>query len=243
MNRDLKIKKQSAADLVCDKIKELILQGTWSAGDRVPTEMELSELFGVNRLTVRVAMQRLHTLGLLDIRVGDGTYVKEFDMNRQIQALSEFYVNEDTVQNVLEYRLLLELGCAKFSVARRTEEELEHFSGLCSRFRSEMDQYYAEPDPDTAKAIILGTIETCDLMNESFIKMAHNDLITYSYALAKAPLRKHIQMNAVRRIESQEKDHYIWVDCMEGIRDALRDRDLEKCTDCLHRLILEDPGN
>ena len=76
MAQNYKIKKQSAADLVCEKMKELILRKEWNTGEKIPSEMELAESFGVNRLTVRIALQRLHTLGLLDIRVGDGTYVR-----------------------------------------------------------------------------------------------------------------------------------------------------------------------
>ena len=71
MEQDLKISKKSTADLVSDKIKELITNHTWTAGQKIPTEMELSRSFGVNRLTVRIALQRLSALGLLDIRVGD----------------------------------------------------------------------------------------------------------------------------------------------------------------------------
>ena len=73
MDNNYKITKKSAADLVCEKMKELIINKTWTAGEKIPTEMELSHNFGVNRLTVRIALQRLNTLGLLDIRVGDGT--------------------------------------------------------------------------------------------------------------------------------------------------------------------------
>lgn len=43
-----------------------------------PSESDLADLFGVNRLTVRLALQKLNTLGILDTRVGDGTYVCAF---------------------------------------------------------------------------------------------------------------------------------------------------------------------
>ena len=60
MARSLKIKKVSAADLVCSKIKELVTNGTWATDQKIPSESELADTFGVNRLTVRIALQRLN---------------------------------------------------------------------------------------------------------------------------------------------------------------------------------------
>ena len=84
MARPHKIKKISAADQVFDEMRQFILDKTWNVGDKIPTETQLSEQFDVNRLTVRVALQRLQALGILDIRVGDGTYVRELDMSEKI---------------------------------------------------------------------------------------------------------------------------------------------------------------
>ena len=124
MDNNYKITKKSAADLVCEKMKELIINKTWTAGEKIPTEMELSHNFGVNRLTVRIALQRLNTLGLLDIRVGDGTYIKKFDLSSQISELAEFYISKETLNNVGEYRKVLEIGCLEAIIERYTEEEL-----------------------------------------------------------------------------------------------------------------------
>ena len=71
MKKDIRIKKVSAADMVFDKMKEFILNGTWPLHEKVPSEGELAEAFGVNRLTVRIALQRLNALGILDTRVGE----------------------------------------------------------------------------------------------------------------------------------------------------------------------------
>ena len=67
-----KIKKVSAADQVYTQLKTFILEGHWVPGEKIATETELAKSLGVNRLTVRVALQRLAALGLMDIRVGDG---------------------------------------------------------------------------------------------------------------------------------------------------------------------------
>ena len=56
--RRMKIVKVSIVDQVCDAVKKDIMNGTWKAGEKIPSESELAEQFGVNRLSVRMALHR-----------------------------------------------------------------------------------------------------------------------------------------------------------------------------------------
>ena len=73
-----KSKKTSAADAVCEALRSQISSGVWKVGDRLPCEGELAERYGVNRLTVRVALQKLNALGVVETRAGAGTQHDEF---------------------------------------------------------------------------------------------------------------------------------------------------------------------
>src|SRR5688572_28253481 len=64
-----------ATDQAIAKIKELISSGEFTAGDRLPTERELTRQFGVSRSSLREAVRALALIGVLKSRVGDGTYV------------------------------------------------------------------------------------------------------------------------------------------------------------------------
>ncbi len=240
MHSDFKIKKISAADLVCDKVKALIAGGTWPAGNKIPPEVELAENFGVNRLTVRIALQRLHALGLLDIRVGDGTYVKDFDLSAQISELSEFYVNSKTVQDVVEYRLALELSCVEMAVERRTLKELEHFHKLCLRFQEELRQHYALADSDPAQAqdYFLKTVDTSADLHMALCAMTHNDLMVYACSLAREPMKRHMQLNASRRLQDRDPDGVnVWSKRWLCLYDSLTDRDADTCARVLSLII------
>ena len=70
MYKSLQIKKQSTSDIVCDYIKENFLNGHWGCNQKLPSESELAQLFGVNRSTVRTALQKLSVLGFIETRVG-----------------------------------------------------------------------------------------------------------------------------------------------------------------------------
>ncbi|MFR1050737.1 MAG: FadR/GntR family transcriptional regulator [Lachnospirales bacterium] len=54
--RKMKITRVSIVDQVCSSIKQDIADGIWKAGDKLPSEAEFAETFGVNRLSVRMAL-------------------------------------------------------------------------------------------------------------------------------------------------------------------------------------------
>ena len=58
-----------------DQIKSEIEQGIWKIGDRLPSERELAVKFNVSRMTLRQAIQNLADEGILERKIGSGTYV------------------------------------------------------------------------------------------------------------------------------------------------------------------------
>ena len=68
----------SAVDLCAQQLRERILEGSLSVGSRLPPERDLALQFGVNRVTVRSALARLRTEGLLSVRQGRGHEVQDF---------------------------------------------------------------------------------------------------------------------------------------------------------------------
>jgi len=100
----MKIKKTSLPDEICDSIKASIKNGEWKLQEKLPSENELSEMFGVNRLTIRMALQKLNSQGIVETRVGEGTYVKDFSFSTYIGEVSDFYLMPEMIDNVCEYR-------------------------------------------------------------------------------------------------------------------------------------------
>ena len=198
--KNYKIKKVSTTDLACERIRALIADGTWPAGYRIPSEMELAERLGVNRLTARIAIQRLCAIGLLDIRVGDGTYVRAFDLDAQLRNLADFYVTDAVMGGLGEYRALLQLGCVELSAARRSEEEAEALSHLCGRFQDALRQL---DGPDPGYAPLNRAAELALEMNGLLCAMAHNDLVTHGFSLMREPLRRTL----VQRLEDGGGDY------------------------------------
>lgn len=87
--------RRSLVDNAIDSIRAAISAGTWPIGSRVPTETELASLLAVSRNTVREAVSALAHSGLLEVRQGDGTYVRsQTDATALPKVLSEASLDE-----------------------------------------------------------------------------------------------------------------------------------------------------
>jgi DNA-binding FadR family transcriptional regulator len=115
------IRRGSLCDEVIAQLREQIASGTWPLGDRIPPESELVERLQVGRGTVREAIKALAHIGLLEVRQGDGTYVKARSelagvLRRQMGTVTDIHVHE--------VRRALEVEGARLAAKRRTEQDL-----------------------------------------------------------------------------------------------------------------------
>ncbi len=100
----------SAVDHVVESIKKLLLSGELKPGDQLPNEGELAELLGVSRGSVRSAMKVFSAYGLVDIRVGDGTYVcTEINHNSLNSLIFPMLILQPHVDVLAEFREKVEI--------------------------------------------------------------------------------------------------------------------------------------
>lgn len=230
------IKKISAADQVYERLKQAILDGAWKAGEKLPTEGQLAEMYAVNRLTVRVALQRLQAIGLLDIRVGSGTYVREFDMCSNIAELSDFYTHDTGIQDVQEYRKIIENECVRLAVQRRTESDLEAYWQQYLQMEEHVERYFQAADGAEAdREVILQTDMSLEI-HTILCAMAHNKLLNYAFAIAKAPIRQLMLHNVVQRLRDRDTG-FSYVHYYGALYEAIRDRELDPALSCIRTLM------
>lgn len=119
-----KDKRESAVDIVVNNIKQLLIERKLKPGDRLPSELEISEGMGVSRGSVREAMKILTAFGLVDIRVGNGTYICDTPGTKLMDSLlfSFFIANPDT-KNLYELRKALEIDVLQLILAHYDENE------------------------------------------------------------------------------------------------------------------------
>ncbi len=106
------------------KIKDMIMSGELSPGDRLPPEQQLSERLGLSRSSLREAVKALEVIRVLDVRRGDGTYVTSLEPHLLLEAMS-FVVDLHDDASVLEIfavRRILEPAAAALAAAAITDE-------------------------------------------------------------------------------------------------------------------------
>ncbi len=114
--------KQQLVDQVIDYLKKAITSGIYGNGGKLPAEPRLMEELGVGRSTVREAIRVLAHNGVLEVRQGDGTYVRSLpgDGEPLMSRLQRARVRE-----VQEVRRALELEIVKLAAERRANRDLE----------------------------------------------------------------------------------------------------------------------
>lgn len=111
-------------DSVVQDMLELIKQGEFEMGQRLPTEPELAERFDVSRGTLRAAVQELVRLGLVEVRQGDGTYLRLPDQEILTQPFQALLASEPFLASeLLQLRHVLEPEVARLAAEKCTLQD------------------------------------------------------------------------------------------------------------------------
>src|SRR5436305_317219 len=127
-----------ASSAIAEQIRTAILTGRLKAGDRLSPERELAEQFGVSRVTVRDALRSLEAMGLLEVKVGarGGAFVTAPTGSKVAQTMSDMVLmSVTTPEEIVEARLIVELGTVTLACARATPEDLAELRELCAQGR------------------------------------------------------------------------------------------------------------
>lgn len=125
------VARKSAAEMVVEKLLELIYSGSVKAGDTLPTEQELSAALQVSRPVIREALRGLQILGVVETRQGGRCSVTDLKPSR-LAAPLQFLVglDHDNVEALYEARLTVEGELLALGAARADETALEHLEHM-----------------------------------------------------------------------------------------------------------------
>jgi len=144
-----KIKRQSVSDQVFEQLKEQLLMNEWRRGEKLPSENELATSFDVSRVTVRHALQKLTALGLIETKLGEGSFVRDvapgISMN---QLIPMAYLNENSLQEIIEFRRVMEGKVAELAAMKATSEDIEKLEQAYSTMEQVKEnlQQFSEAD-------------------------------------------------------------------------------------------------
>ena len=209
------IRRGSLCDEVIAQLREQISSGSWPVGERIPPESELIERLQVGRGTVREAIKALAHIGLLEVRQGDGTYVKSRSelagvLRRQMSTVTDVHVQE--------VRRALEVEGARLAARRRTAQDLRA-----------MADALAERDLASAGARELGRwdeawgvpwVEADVRFHQTVVAASHNPMLIEMYLEMSAELS-----DAMRRFAEHEDHEPFMVRGHRTLFDAIKAQD------------------
>lgn len=117
---------RSLVDKVEAKIVDLLQSKKLGVGDAIPTEMELCEALGVSRTVIREALMRLKVMGLIQSKKKKGATITSPDIFANLnKSMNPHILSEETLREMFEIRLVLEIGMADLLYYRITKKDIE----------------------------------------------------------------------------------------------------------------------
>ncbi|MDF2499757.1 MAG: lutR 1 [Anaerosporomusa subterranea] len=119
------VKTRKVYEEIVGQIKQLIIDGKLQPGDKLLSERELAEKLNVSRASVREAFSALEMMGIITIRPGEGSFVRQVSYEGMLEPLSFLLqVEISDITQVLEVRKILEVEMAALAAKRATPETL-----------------------------------------------------------------------------------------------------------------------
>lgn len=178
-----RVQKNNVSDQVYEQLKDNIVRRVFAPGSKLPSENDLANSFGVSRISVRAAIQKLSAIGLLESRSGEGTFVKKADASIYMNSFIPMLILEPKgIIELLEFRKGLEMQSCELAASRATAEEIAELN----RIMEKMNQSF-----------IKGDIEQYSVEDFNFhfciAQMAKNSVIESVLLMLKEPIFKHLE--------------------------------------------------
>ncbi len=200
-----------------EAILDKLQSGHWRAGDRLPTERELSESHGVSRTTVRKALLDLKQQGLIEQTVGSGTFVTEHVGARLGQRVQQDSSQHTSPAELMEARLAMEPAIIEMAIRNANQADLQRMDACCvNAENAETLEAFEHWDAELHQAI-------ADAAHNSFVGNVFNLMKTVRAQGDWGQLKKK-SVTPERRLAYQA-EHRAIVDALRD-RDAVRAREL-----------------
>jgi GntR family transcriptional repressor for pyruvate dehydrogenase complex len=144
-------------DQAIAKIKDLIMSGEFTAGSKLPREQDLAAKLGLSRNSLREAVRALALIGVLDTRVGDGTYVTKLDADLLLTGMGFVgdLLDGTTLLEVHQVRRILEPVATGFAATRLSEDDFLGLEACLNQMeQAATTQAFIDADTDFHRIIV-----------------------------------------------------------------------------------------
>lgn len=209
-----RIKSKKIYEQVADSLIDMIKQGHLQPGDKLDSVEQLAEKFGVGRSAIREALSGLRSMGLVEMRQGEGTYINTFNPERfTLPVSTAFLMKKNDVKELYQVRKILECGTARYAATSYQEEDLKKMEEVLQEMADAKgnDDLAERADTDFHLAIaqatqmdllihLMGSVS--DLMTETIRET--RKILLYSEDRAEALYEEHARI--YRAIKNRQAD-------------------------------------
>jgi len=214
MNNIERIKRKNISDEVYEQLLKNISEQVWLPGSQLPSENDLAAMFGVSRVSVRTAIQKLTALGLLEAKNGEGTFVKRLNATMYLTPLLPMFVLKcQDIIEVLELRMGIEIISCRLAAERATPEDIEMLEKIFEQWKQS----------NQAKDVYKFASDDLDF-HICIAKISRNSMIEHVLTTLKQPILIHLT-EMIKRIGFE-----LNVDMHYNIVQAIKEKDSEAAT-------------
>ncbi|HAF09128.1 MAG TPA: hypothetical protein DCK98_03480 [Chloroflexi bacterium] len=205
------VRQARASGEIVSQIERAIFDGELKTGDRLESERELAERFGVSRITVRDALRVLEARGLVHVKVGasGGAFVSETNVDQVAESISTMILlRRMTLSGVAEARTVVETATCEFAAERADPAAIERIEREVERGRSVVREQAPHTEASMDFHVAVAEAAKNELLSATVV--AYRDLLVQTLH----------DMRDVRSAKATQKAH-------EQILDAIRSHDPE----------------
>jgi GntR family transcriptional repressor for pyruvate dehydrogenase complex len=172
------IRRTTLAASAFEQLISHVVNGDWKAGDCIPPERDLCQQLGIARSSLREALKAMELVGMLDSRVGDGTFVcprSEFLSRPLLWAITG--ADSKEFDEIMEARIIIEENLAGLAAERGTEQEIAAIGETIQMLQSSIAR--AEPILEADMAFHL-----------AIARASHNNVLAKSVQLLRNLMRQ-----------------------------------------------------
>ena len=186
------MKEQADYEKVIDYIENEITTQHLKLGDRLPAEREISSALGVSRGSVRIGLNVLEALGVIDNKHGSGNYITDHFDRKLVQVMTMMYTLDDMPdQDILAFRYAAEQQAAILAIQNITDDQkklLKNYLQIMETSKNEEERSH------------------CDAMiHQTIVEASHNRLITANYLALNRIMERQVRQ-ARERVSSNSRE-------------------------------------
>ncbi len=202
------VQKGSVVDKIIESFRHAFYSGRFKMGEKLPTEFELMDELGVSRNSLREAMKILTTLGIVEIRRGDGTYVcDEIKPSLMDTTIYGMLFEKSSAEEVVELRQMLDENVLRMAIDKCSDNDIEIMQDYINRMRVHFNE------GQIAKASRLDYDFHLYLSKCANNRMFHR-IVSGVYSLFENSIEKNIRTEEL--FAKADQHHQAIVDCLKS---------------------------